>query len=129
MFERLKVYNDTGRVVPTHVEINGRPVRCKSLKYECASDSIPTVNLELYTITDLDVSNIGRIWVSISPENLKEANDIIRFELLKRKDYYHGMMLTIESALQDSGITNAHVVASQVLNRIIGDDIKTDSMA
>lgn len=123
MINRLRVYNENGRVIPTNVEINGRPIRCRSLKYECAADSVPSIELELNTLADIDVANIGQAWISISPKNLAEANEIIRFELSKRDDYYKGNLLTIESALMDSGITNAHDIACHVLDRMIGDDI------
>lgn len=123
MINRLRVYNENGRIIPTNVEINGRPIRCRSLKYECAPDSVPSIELELNTLADIDVANIGQAWISISPKNLTEANEIIRFELSKRDDYYKGNLLTIESALMDSGITNAHDIACHVLDRMIGDDI------
>lgn len=123
MINMLRVRNENGRVVPTTVEINGRLVHCKRLRYECSSDSIPTVELELNTMSDIAVANIGQAWISVSPKNLTEANEMIRFELSKRDDYYKGNLLTIESALMDSGITNAHDIACHVLDRMIGDDI------
>ena len=123
MINRFRVYNENGRVVPTTVEINGKSIHCRSVKYEAAVDSIPTVHLELNTLSDIDVANIGQAWISISPSNLAEANEMVRFELSKRDDYYKGNLLTIESALMDSGITNAHDIACHVLDRMIGDDI------
>lgn len=116
----VKVFNNNGSVIPTDVEIDGKPLRCRSIDYHAEADHIPTFTFEAWALSDIEV-NHADICFKYHPESVEESVKILRHELMQKGEVYGGFLESIKSALHDMGdetdITDA---AKLILSRIIG---------
>lgn len=117
----VKVFNNNGNAMPTHVEIDGKPLRCRSIDYHCEVDYIPTFTFEILALADIEVSHAD-ICFKYHPESVEESVKILRRELMQKGEVYGGFLESIKSVLHDmgdeTGITDA---ANLILSRIIGE--------
>ena len=116
----VKVFNNNGNIIPTHVEIDGKPLRCRSIDYHAEADHIPTFTFEISSMDDIEV-NHADICFRYHPESVVESVKILRHELMRHGEVYGGFIESIKGALYDMGdetdITDA---ANLILSRIIG---------
>lgn len=117
----VKVFNNNGKIVPTHVEIDGKPLRCRALDYHAEVDYIPTFTFEIPSLADIEV-NHADICFKYHPESVNESVKILRHELMQHGEVYGEFLESIKSALHDmeyeTDITGA---ANLILSRIIGE--------
>ena len=105
---------------PMKIAVNHVPIRAKRIDYHAAVDEIPYVVFEVDSFIDLDV--VADAKLHFIPEDITDANAILRHELLSKGDYYNGFISSVESALMDCGLnTNVHELAENIVTRIIGD--------
>lgn len=116
----VKVFNNNGNIVPTHVEIDGKPLRCRSIDYHAEVDCIPTFTFEVPSLADIEV-NHADICFKFHPETVTDAVKILRHELMQRGDVYNGFAYSIESSLNEAKpYTKERDLARAILDRIIG---------
>ena len=116
----VKVFNNNGNIVPTHVEIDGKPLRCRAIDYHAEVYYIPAFTFEISSLADIEV-NHADICFRYHPESVVESVKILRHELMRHGEVYCGFLESIKGALCDMGdetdITDA---ANLILSRIIG---------
>lgn len=116
----VKVFNNNGNIIPTHVEIDGKPLRCRSIDYHAEADHIPTFSFEAMALSDIEV-NHADICFRFHPDTVVEAVKILRNELMLHGEVYGGFLESIKSALHDMGDeTDITGAAKLILSRIIG---------
>lgn len=122
---KVKVFNNNGNIIPTHVEIDGKPLRCRSIDYHAEVDCIPTFTFEVLALPDIEV-NHADIRFKFHPWTVVEAVKILRHELMLHGEVYEGFLGSIKSALNDmNGDTSSiNKAAEKILGRIIGDNDK-----
>lgn len=120
----VKVFNNNGKIIPTHVEIDGKPLRCRSIDYHADHESFPMFVFEVSALSDIEV-NHADIRFKFHPETVTDAVKILRHELMRHNEIYYGFMGSIKSALNDmdDGIS-IDDSAEAILRRIIGVDEK-----
>lgn len=117
----VKVFNNNGNAVPTHVEIDGKPLRCREIDYHAEVDHIPTFTFELLALPGIEV-NHADICFRYHPESVVESVKILRHELMLHGEVYGGFLESIKSALHDMGAeTDITGAAKFILSRIIGE--------
>ena len=121
----VKVFNNNGSVIPTHVEIDGKPLRCRSIDYHADHESFPMFVFEVSALSDIEV-NHADIRFKFHPYTVVEAVKIIRHELMLHGEVYEVFLGSIKSALNDmNGDTSSiNKAAEKILGRIIGDNDK-----
>lgn len=102
------------------VKIDGIEIKCSDVAY-CDYENEPTrIDLTFSSPVDIDVEHV-QARLHFSPQNIIDANAIIRHELLTQGDYYGGFLGSVESALAESGTcTNIHDLAQAIIDRIVG---------
>lgn len=116
----VKVFNDSEKVIPTNVEIDGKPMPCRSIDYHVDIDTVPVFTFEVMALSDLEV-NHADICFKYHPETVVEAVKILRHELMQHGDVYNGFACSIESALKEAKPYTKEIdLARAVMNRIIG---------
>ena len=117
----VKVFNNNGNIIPTHVEVDGKPLRCRKINYHADLKSVPTFTFEVQALSDIEV-NHAEICFKFHPETLTDALKILRHELMQHGDTYNGFIASIESALNESKpYVRENNLAKAVLDRIIGE--------
>lgn len=89
---------------------------------------VPTAELELLGLPD--ISTLGDIEFSYSPQSVKEAVMVLRNELLKHGAVYKGFRASIAAALNERGIYTEIAlpfepdteIAGEILDYIIGSE-------
>ena len=116
----VTVKNEKGKTVPTIVTVNGVSIPVRELTYHVSLDEVPTVDLSMASSVDIDAAH-AQVRLHFDPQNIIDANAILRHELLTQGDYYGGFLGSIESALLESGYcTNIHDLAQAIIDRLIG---------
>lgn len=117
----VKVFNDNGNIIPTHIEIDGKTLKkCRSIDYHADADSVPTFTFEVMALSDIEV-NHADICFKFYPETVVEAVKILRHELMQHGDVYNGFACSIESALKEAKPYTKEIdLARAILDRIIG---------
>lgn len=122
----VKVFNNNGNIIPTHIEIDGKAMKkCRSIDYHADADSIPTFTFEIMALSDIEV-NHADICFKYHPESVVEAVKILRHELMLHGEVYEGFLGSIKSALNDmrDDASSINKAAEKILGRIIGDNDK-----
>ena len=121
----VKVFNNNGSVIPTHVEIDGKPLRCRSIDYHADHESFPMFVFEVSALSDIEV-NHADIRFKFHPYTVVEAVKIIRHELMLHGEVYEGFLGSIKSALNDmcDDASSINKAAEKILGRIIGENDK-----
>lgn len=115
----VEIKSPSATGIPTYVKVDGTDIRCKEITYHVAVDEAPEVDLVLPSAASVDVDCVARL--HFDPQNIIDANAIIRHELLTQGDYYGGFLGSVESALAESGTcTNIHDLAQAIIDRIVG---------
>lgn len=121
----FKVRNDSGKIIPTKVSINGLDVRCRSVHYYADTEMIPTCTVELLTLGDIEV-NHADILFRFTPDTVEDAVKILRHELLKHGELYDSFVASIESSVKDQFLVlpfqPTREVAEKILDRVIGEE-------
>lgn len=122
---KVKVFNNNGNIIPTHVEIDGKPLRCRSIDYHADHESFPMFVFEVSALSDIEV-NHADIRFKFHPYTVVEAVKILRHELIQHGDVYCGFLASIKSALNDmcDGASDTNRAAEKILERMIGDNDK-----
>lgn len=117
----VKITNDSGEIVPTHVGIDGKSLICRSIDYHVDCETVPTFFFEVSALSDIEV-NHADICFKFHPETVTDAVKILRHELMQHGDTYNGFIASIESALNESKpYVRESNLAKAVLDRIIGE--------
>lgn len=121
----VKVFNNNGSVIPTHVEIDGKPLRCRSIDYHAEADCIPTFAFEVFALSDIEV-NHADIRFKFHPETVTDAVKILRHELMRHNEIYDGFLGSVKSVLNDmyDDASSINKAAEKILQRMIGDNDK-----
>lgn len=117
----VKVFNDNGNIIPTHIEIDGKTLKkCRSIDYHADADSVPTFTFEVMALSDIEV-NHADIFFKFHPQTVEESVKILRHELMQHGDVYNGFVCSIESALKEAKPYTKEIdLARAILDRIIG---------
>lgn len=119
---KVKVFNNNGNIIPTHVEIDGKPLRCRSIDYHAEVDCIPTFTFEVLALSDIEV-NHADILFKFHPKTVTEAVKILRHELMYDKELRAAFASSIESALQEANSCKSeHELGAHILQRVIGTE-------
>lgn len=116
----VKVFNDSSKIIPAHVEIDGKPLEyCRSIDYHTDVDIVPTFVFEVCALANIEV-NHADICFKFHPETVEESVKILRHELMLYGGVYDGLLASIKSALHDleNGIDKEDA-AKLILSRII----------
>lgn len=118
----VKIYHEKGKVLPTHIEVDGESMPCKSVVFSQSVNTVPTVLLRLNSLVEIN-SPDTKVYLSFHPTDVKEAITLLQSELMWDKDLYSGFLSSIESSLRENlDRTDTHDLAADVLDRIIGFD-------
>ena len=96
----VKVFNDTGKVIPTNIEIDGKLIGCRSIDYHADLESVPGFTFEIEAITDIEVNHAG-IQFRFDPQTVVDAVKILRHELMNDEVLRSGFTCSIASALKE----------------------------
>lgn len=117
----VKVFNNNGKITPTHVEIDGKPLRCRSIDCRVDCETVPTFIFEVPSLSDIEV-NHASICFKFTPKTVTDAVKILRYELMQYGEIYNGFLSSIESALSEAKpYVKENNLAKAVLDRIIGE--------
>lgn len=116
----VKLFNKNGKIDTTHVEIDGRPMRCRTIDYHAEPGLVPTFTFEVMALSDIEV-NHADICFKFHPETVTDAVKVLRSELMQHGDVYNGFAYSIESSLNEAKpYTKERDLARAILDRIIG---------
>lgn len=117
----VKVFNKNERVIPTHVEIDGKPLRCRHIEYHADPESIPIFVFDVVSLADIEV-NHADICFKFHSDTVVDAVKILRHELLHNADLYNAFASSIKSALDEAKpYTSESDLARDILDRVIGE--------
>lgn len=125
---KVKIFNDNGKIVPTKIEIDGKPLMAYSVDYHADISSVPMFCFEIASLADIEV-NHADIMFRLHPETVEEAMAVLRNELLRKGNLYKAFMASISSALDEyqdeqgcmDGGYYTDYLAELVMERIIGE--------
>lgn len=116
----VKVFNESGKAIPTYIEIDGKPMPCRLIDYHADIDTVPIFIFEVTALSDIEV-NYADICFKYHPETVVEAVKILRHELMQYGDVYNGFARSIESALKEAKPYTKEIdLARSILDRITG---------
>lgn len=116
----VKVFNESGKAIPTYIEIDGKLMTCRSIDYHVDIDTVPVFTFEVMALSDIEV-NHADICFKYHPETVVEAVKILRHELMQYGDVYNGFARSIESALKEAKPYTKDIdLARSILDRITG---------
>lgn len=123
---RIKVVNQGDGWLGTEYYIEGKKIdKVKRIDFSVGVEEVPTFVFETMGIPDIDMQ--GRVIFDCKPENVTEAVEILRNELLKHEDLYDGFTASIASALKDHWCCGLPFepeedVAKKILDYVIGGE-------
>lgn len=116
----VKVFNNNGEIKPTHVAIDGKPLRCRSIDYHVDIDTVPTFTFEVMALSDIEV-NHSDVRFRFAPHTVTDAVKILRHEMMCDKELCAAFISSIESALREAKpYTSDHDLAVAILRRVTG---------
>lgn len=116
----VKVFNNSDKIIPTHVEIDGKPLRCHSIDYHVDIDTVPTFTFGVMALSDIEV-NHSDIRFRFTPQTATDAVKILRHELVCDGELRAAFIASIESVLQEAKpYTSEHDLAVAILRRVTG---------
>ena len=124
---RVKVVNQNDSWLGTECYIDGKKIdRVKRIDFSVGVEEVPTFIFETMGIPDIDM--LGRVMLDCKPQNVTEAVQILRNELLKHEDLYDGFSASIACALKEHWccglpFESEEEVAKKILDYLIGDKI------
>ena len=124
---RVRVVNPNDGWLGTEYYIDGKKIdKVKRIDFSVGVEEAPTFVFETMGIPDIDM--LGRVIFDCKPENVTEAVQILRNELLKHKELYEGFSASITSALKEHWCCGLPFepeedVAKKILAYVIGDDL------
>lgn len=113
----------------TSVLIDGKEINgIRKIDFHTSVDEVPTFNLELVGIPDMSV--LGDVFILVTPKNVTDAVKILRNELLAHGEIYNGFIVSIKSAILETGHYDilsmpfefAEVIAQDILDFVIGKE-------
>lgn len=121
----VKAFNNNGNIVPTHVEIDGKPLRFRAIDYHADVDHVPTFTFEVMSLSDIEIKHAS-ICFKYHPETVIDAIKILRHELMLHSEVYNGFLGSIKSALNDmrDDASSNNKAAEKILERMIGGNDK-----
>lgn len=123
---RVRVVNPNDGWLGTEYYIEGKKIdKVKRIDFSVGVEEVPTFVFETMGIPDIDMQ--GRVIFDCKPENVTEAVEILRNELLKHEDLYDGFTASIASALKDHWCCGLPFepeedVAKKILDYVIGGE-------
>lgn len=128
---RVRVINPNDGWIGTECYIDGKKIdKVKRADFSVGVDEVPTFVFETEGIPDIDMP--GRVIFDYKPENVKDAVQIIRNELLKHDSLYDGFSASIASALKEYWYCGLpfepeKIVAKKMLDYLIGDENENEN--
>lgn len=128
--QKVKVYtDDNGSYIPTHVEIDGKPIDCCThFEYKQSAGAVPAFTIETHSIPDLEV--LADIQFQFTPKTVNDALRIVLSELkngtnkIHKTGLYQTLIESIETTLMDeTDITKCHKLAKIIADKIINNKI------
>lgn len=122
---RVRVVNQNDSWLGTEYYIDGKKIeKVKRIDFSVGVEEVPTFIFETIGIPDIDMP--GRVIFDCKPENVTDAIQIIRNELLKYDSLYNGFSASIASALKVHGYFGLPFepeedVAKKILDYMIGE--------
>lgn len=124
--QRVRVVNPNDGWLGTECYIDGKKIEnVKQIYFNVGVENVPTFIFEKIGIPDMDI--LARVIFDCKPENVTDAVQILRNELLKHKEVYEGFSSSIASALKDHWCCGLQfepeeIVAKKILDYLIGDE-------
>lgn len=122
---RVRVVNQNDSWLGTEYYIGGKKIeKVKRIDFSVGVEEVPTFIFETNGIPDIDMP--GRVIFDYKPENVTDAIQIIRNELLKYDSLYNGFSSSIASALKEHWCCGLPFepeedVAKKILDYMIGE--------
>lgn len=123
---RVKAVNPGDSWFGTEYYIDGKKVnKVKRIDFSVGVEELPEFIFETLGIPDIDMP--GRVILDCKPQNVTEAVEILRNELLKHEELYDGFSASITSALKEHWCCGLpfepeKAVAKKILDYVIGED-------
>lgn len=123
---RVRVVNQNDSWLGTEYYIDGKKIeKVKRIDFSVGVEEVPTFIFETIGIPDIDMP--GRVIFDYKPENVTDAIQIIRNELLKYDSLYNGFSASIASALNEHWCCGLPFepeedVAKKILDYMIGGE-------
>ena len=144
----IKINQPTEDWMGTTVEVDGKRIeKVRSIDYHVGVDEPPEISLEVVGSTEIDL-NSEYVTLDISPTNIQEAIEILRYELSKdnprckfygiKNELRKAFIASIESVLNedndfgaacifycnatDGSSFDKHRLAEKILDRLLGDE-------
>ena len=123
---RVKVVNQNDSWLGTECYIDGKKIeKVKQIYFNVGVENVPTFIFETIGIPDMDI--LARVIFDCKPENVTDAVQILRNELLKRDSLYDGFSSSIASALKEHWCCGLpfepeEEVAKKILGYVIGEE-------
>lgn len=119
---KISIKNETDdSIIPTHVSIDGKPVRAVSVNFNQAVDAVPTCEIEINALPDIEA--LADIQFAFMPQTIQESAKVLRYTLINDKEFYNAFSESIASALKEiPAETGLYDVAKAVADRIIGEE-------
>ena len=123
---RVRVVNLGDNWLGTEYYIDEKKVeKVKRIDFSVGVEEVPTFVFETMGVPDIDMP--GRIIFDCKPENVTDAVQIIRNELLKHGTLYDGFSASIASSLKEHWCCGLpfepeEIVAKKILDYVIGEE-------
>ena len=119
---KVSIKNETeDSFLPTHVSIDGQPIKAVSVNFNQSTDTVPTCEIEIRALPDIEV--LADIRFRFTPQTTQESVKILRHSLTADKEIYRAFQFSIASALKEIPAgTGLYDVAKAVADRIIGEE-------
>ncbi len=118
---KVSIKNVTdGDIRPTHVSIDGQPIRAVSVNFSQSVDAVPTCEIEIRALPDIEA--LADVRLCFTPKAVHEAAVVVRHTLLTDERLYTALIASIYSALKTlPRELDLKSVAKAVADRIIGE--------
>ena len=124
--QRVRVVNPNDSWLGTEYYIDGKKInKVKRIDFSVGVEEAPTFVFETMGFPDIDMH--GRVVFDCKPQNVTEAVQILRNELLKHNAMYDGFSSSIASALKEHWCCGLPFepeedVAKKILDYVIGEE-------
>ena len=114
----IKISNENGKIVPTKVLIDDKPLRCYSIDYHVDIASVPTVTFEIPSLVDIEI-NHADICFKIHPKSVEDALKILKCSVVSDDGVRRKLIKCIQSVWEEM----SEEISPDALAEIIADNL------
>lgn len=119
--EKVQIKKESGAWFCPDIFIGNKEItNVKNATFHVGADYVPTFELEIVGIPDIDV--MADVEIDPSPTNLQEACTMITNELLKHGEFYNSFVASVKSAIKEApNEVWGNELAEKIVKRISGE--------